>query len=267
MPEKKLEEGSEQKRRWAAFWTRGRPLDEIYDNDDRIVEETLRTTPVEGWLILEVGAATARDSVSLSSHGATAVALDYVPEALALARQAATSAGSPLLLVCGDAESLPFADGVFDMVFHQGVLEHFRDPGRLVSENARVLRDDGVLLVDVPQTFHVYTLLKKPLIALGRWFAGWETQFTRGGLERLLSDSGLMPFRAYGRFFSPSLAYRVLREALMRLGVRLPLRPVILPPLHRLRRSLRTGVERRLGPRLGYVLGVFARKQHGTGGT
>ena len=42
------------------------------------------------------------------------------------------------------------------------------------------------MVVDVPQTFHLYTLMKQILIALNRWFAGWETQFTPGELERLL---------------------------------------------------------------------------------
>lgn len=246
-----------EKAHWASFWTRDRKLDEIYDNDDRIRVETLSRIEVGGLLTLEVGAATARDSVSLASEGAIPVALDYIPEALDRAREAS----GDLLLVCGDALALPFRDGCFDMVFHQGVLEHFRDPLPLLEENARVLRPEGVLLADVPQTFHVYTLLKKPLIAVNRWFAGWETQFTRRKLESLLRKAGLRPFSAYGRFFSPSLAYRIFREVGRKLGLHLPLRPVLVPPIHRLRAGLRSRAEHLVGPALGCVLGVFARKQ------
>ena len=44
---------------------------------------------------------------------------------------------------CGDAFALPFADGTFDVVFHQGLLEHFRNPDDLIAENARVLKPGG----------------------------------------------------------------------------------------------------------------------------
>lgn len=252
---------SSRREHWDRFWNRDRDLDEIYDNDDRIAEETAGVVDLEGALTLEVGAATARDSVSLARRGAHPVALDYSMEALRRAREAGSA-----VLVCGDAEALPFRDGSFDLVFHQGVMEHFADPDPMLAENVRVLREGGTLLVDVPQTLHVYTLVKKLLIALNAWFAGWETQFTPGSLRRLLRRHGLMPYASYGRLFSPSLAYRVLRELLMRLGLRLPLRPVLVPPVHRLRKSLRRRLESSpLGPHVGVVVGVFARRP-GPGG-
>ena len=118
---------------WDRFWTRERSLDEIYDNDDRICEELSEMTAVQGELVLEVGAATARDSISLAGIGADAVALDYSHEALRLAGEASRSEGRCIMLVCGDAEALPFRDGTLDLVFHQGVMEHFRNPGRMLS--------------------------------------------------------------------------------------------------------------------------------------
>ena len=33
---------------------------------------------------------------------------------------------------------MPFRDGAFEVVFHQGLLEHFRDPRPLLRENARI---------------------------------------------------------------------------------------------------------------------------------
>ena len=247
---------SSRREHWDRFWKRDRSLSEIYDNDDRIAQETVRVMDLDGVLSLEVGAATARDSVSLARRGAVPVALDYSMEALRRARQAGGA-----MLVCGDAEALPFKDGSFGLVFHQGVMEHFRDPDPMLAENARVLREGGTLLVDVPQTLHVYTVIKKALIALGAWFAGWETQFTPGQLRRVLRRHGLRPYASYGRMFSPSLAYRMLREALLRVGAKLPMRPVVVPPVHRLRARVRRAVERSpLGPRIGVVVGVFAVK-------
>ena len=253
------------RKHWDDFWKRDRDLDEIYDNDGRIPEEILRRMDIRNAIVMEVGAATARDSVILAENGAVSVALDYSHEALRLAREAAERANVLLLLVCGDALALPFKENSIDLVFHQGVLEHFRDPMPLLRENVRVVKEGGIVLVDVPQTIHIYTLIKKTLIAMNAWFAGWETQFTPGQLAELLREAGLKPEHAYGRFFSPSLAYRILRELLMKPGIRMPLRPVLLPPVHRLRSSLRKRIEASfLGPRIGYIVGIIAGKKRDT---
>lgn len=249
---------------WDRFWERERDLSEIYDNDDRIRVETASRLSLKGMLTLEVGAATARDSVSLAKEGAVPVALDYSHPALKLAAEAASRQEAGLLLVCGDANALPFRNCSFDLVFHQGVLEHFRNPDGITDECVRVLKPGGSLLVDVPQTFHPYTALKKVLIAMNAWFAGWETQYTAAGLKRYLLSRGVVPWSVYARFFSPSLGYRVFREVLLKLGVKLPLRPVLIPPLHRLRGNVRTRVEQSgLGHLTGVVVGVYARKEPG----
>src|SRR5262249_46619456 len=92
--------------------------------------------------------------------------------------------------------------------------------------NARITRPGGRVLVDVPQTFHLYTVMKNTLILANRWFAGWETQFTVGQLERLVRESGLEVVRSYGGWMVPGVWYRVLRELGKRgLGARLPLHP------------------------------------------
>jgi glycosyltransferase involved in cell wall biosynthesis/SAM-dependent methyltransferase len=49
----------------------------------------------------------------------------------------------------GDGLALPFADGAFDLVMSQAVLEHVPDPQAAVNEMVRVLRPGGVLYVEV----------------------------------------------------------------------------------------------------------------------
>lgn len=246
---------------WDRFWERERDLSEIYDNDDRIRVEILKRMNPEGLLTLEVGAATARDSLALAEEGAVPVALDYSHPALKLAGEAALRESKEVLLVCGDANALPFRSSCFDLVFHQGVMEHFRNSDQMTDECIRVLKSGGNLLVDVPQTFHIYTVIKKLLIAANAWFAGWETQYTAAGLKRYLRSRGLQPRSVYGRYFSPSLGYRIWREVLMKFGIKLPMRPVLLPAVFRLRKKIRTAVEQSpLGPVTGVVIGVFAGK-------
>lgn len=252
---------SSERSHWDRFWEKDRDLSGIYDNDDRIRVEVRKVLDLKGCITLEVGAATARDSVALGEDGALPVALDYSHAALKLAREAASNRAETLLLVCGDANELPFKANSFDMVFHQGVMEHFKNTDPMISECIRVLKPGGNLLVDVPQTFHIYTVIKKILIAMNAWFAGWETQYTDKYLRRYLKDMGLEPWSVYGRYFSPSLGYRMLREVLLKMRIALPMRPVILPSVHRLRTKARKAVEQSwLGPKTAVIIGVFARK-------
>ncbi len=74
---------------WDKFWERERDLTEIYDNDDRIRVEVKKRLKLKNMVTLEVGSATARDSIALGEEGALPVALDYSHAAMKLAREAA----------------------------------------------------------------------------------------------------------------------------------------------------------------------------------
>jgi SAM-dependent methyltransferase len=211
---------------WESYW-RGHPrIEETYSTGDRLKREILSDGAVTGQTVLEVGAGSGRDTLGLVRAGATGVVLDYSPASLELVRDQARAQGLAVHLVRADALAMPFRDGAFAVVFHQGLLEHFRDPMPLLRENARVTRRGGRVVVDVPQTVHPYTLMKQILIAFNAWFAGWETQFTPGALEARLREAGLTVRRTYGDWMVPGLWYRALREVLKRtLGTRLPLEP------------------------------------------
>ena len=59
------------------------------------------------------------------------------------------SFGPHTRLIC-DAHDIPFADGSFDCVIAQAVLEHVVDPERCVSEIHRVLKPDGLVYAETP---------------------------------------------------------------------------------------------------------------------
>lgn len=59
------------------------------------------------------------------------------------------SFGPRTMLIC-DAHDLPFADGTYDGVIAQAVLEHVVDPYRCVEEIHRVLKDDGLVYAETP---------------------------------------------------------------------------------------------------------------------
>jgi SAM-dependent methyltransferase len=248
---------SSEKRHWDEFWASSPGMADVYANDDRLVAFLLSRLDVKGMRVLEVGAGTGRDSLALAKRGAHVVTIDYSDQSLRIIRDVA---GAELGIVCGDALSLPFADDSFDIVFHQGLLEHFRQPLDLLRENRRVLRPGGHLLVDVPQRWHYYTLMKHALMAVNRWFAGWETEFSARELAGLVREAGFEVEGGYGVNLFPPVWYRAVRRVLLKGGLRLPMQPLSSPAARRLREFCSDCVPQPVRMATSMVIGVMGRK-------
>ncbi len=192
--------------------------------------------------------------------GADVYLLDYSTESLRIIRL--LSANDPVKLILGDARKCPFEDGTFDVVFHQGLLEHFRSPWDLLAENVRILKRGGLLIVDVPQTFHIYTLMKHLLMIFGLWFGGWERQFTPGSLSGMLKKKGFEIVSVYGDWSRPGVLYKIMRQLLTKIRIALPMYPRFFGSLtvwwYRLQSRLRT---KRLFLHTVLSIGVIARKR------
>jgi SAM-dependent methyltransferase len=63
---------------------------------------------------------------------------------------------APTVTLVGDAHRLPFEDGSIDGLICQAVIEHVKNPQKVVDEAQRVLKPGGVLYLEVPflQGFH-----------------------------------------------------------------------------------------------------------------
>jgi SAM-dependent methyltransferase len=248
---------------WERFWSEKHEVADVYSNADRIVRNLAAVTDLAGKCVLEIGAGTGRDSFPLVDRGARVVQLDYAEQSLRILKRLAEEYRKPVAIVGGDAFQLPFRDGTFDIVFHQGLLEHFRSERAeaLLRENIRVLKPGGLLLVDVPQRYHLYTVAKRILIALDLWFAGWERSFSIRELDALIRRHGLTPIRTYGEWMYPSFFYRAAREVFKKVGVRLPLAPQPFKSLSSARARIRRSLLGTPLPRYtGISIGIIARK-------
>ena len=96
---------------------------------------------------LEIGAGTGYFSLNLLQAGAIerATATDISPGMLATLDANADRLGLNVTTMATDAETLPFPDESFDLVFGHAVLHHIPDLGQAFSEFARVLRPGGTL--------------------------------------------------------------------------------------------------------------------------
>jgi SAM-dependent methyltransferase len=95
--------------------------------------------------VLEAGCGTAYWSAWLARRGAKVVGLDNSPKQLETARSLQQEFGLDFPLKLGSAESMPFEDASFDVVFSEYGASIWCDPYLWIPEAARVLRPGGLL--------------------------------------------------------------------------------------------------------------------------
>lgn len=123
------------------------------------------------------------------------------------------------VLQVGDVGQLPYPDKTFSKIICSEVLEHLPDPPQTLHEIRRVLKDDGVLAVTVPN--HHYPALFDPLnwvresLGLGHfsanneWLGGlWANHirlYTPKLLEQHITEGGFVvsDMRAMSRYCIP----------------------------------------------------------------
>ena len=104
-----------------------------------------------GARVLEVGCGPGHLAIKLAGEGFDVTGLDLDPAMIERARanaERAISDGSRRpTLVTGDASSLPFADGSFDLVVSTLSMHHWADPRAALVEIGRVLNPAGRALI------------------------------------------------------------------------------------------------------------------------
>ena len=231
---KRTEQHSQQV--WEDFWEK-QAIENVYSNSDRIINQIQATGDVSGKWIREIGAGSGRDSFKLVDLGARVILLDYAENSLQLINELSEKLNKKVYLVRGDAFPLPFKAESIHIIFHQGLLEHFTNPQDIVKESFYATKTGGFHISDVPQKYHLYTVVKHILIWLNKWFAGWETEFSIGELQRLHRDAGYMIHTSYGDWMRPSFMYRATREMLKKVGVTVPQYPKRIPGLYKIREA------------------------------
>lgn len=106
------------------------------------------TAPQPDWRVLDIATGAGHTAFLFAPHVKQVWATDITPEMLEQVRsQAPARQAQNLVIELADAENLPYADGVFDLVTCRIAPHHFEAPARFVQEAARVLKAGGVLAV------------------------------------------------------------------------------------------------------------------------
>ena len=196
--------------------------------------------------VLVVGAGAGFEAIALASRGFEVTAVEPAEAMLAIARTRAAAAGcTDITWVRGDAHTLGFAPGTFDLVLALGVIPWLHSPGLAMAEMGRVLRPGGWWLGSADNSFRLDGLLdpaRNPAVApkaravrdaLLKKRSGLEpkaAQHSSKALRRLLDCAGadriaevtfgFGPFTFAGRPFLGDRVGKAVNTALSRLGER-----------------------------------------------
>ncbi len=178
---------------WDGYWRASAETAGQLTSVDRALLATLREwcgNPAER-SFLEAGSGSGKISCVLAAEGADASLVDLSREALDLSREVFRGSSVPATFVRGSILDLPFNDEGFDVVWNEGVVEHFDRAARMriVKEMARVCRPEGWVITFAPYAgAHLYRL--------GKWVAEKRDAWVFGREEPL---SSMRPeFRAAG---------------------------------------------------------------------
>lgn len=96
-------------------------------------------------VVLDAGCGAGRWAYEVASRGARVIALD-LGQSIEIASRNTRSLGS-VACVQADVQDLPFGAASLDWAYSLGVIHHVARPERAVSELARVVRPDGLVLI------------------------------------------------------------------------------------------------------------------------
>lgn len=141
--------------------------------------DTLRFQRYAGKRVLEIGFGQGTDLMQFARSGSEVYGIDLTARHVELTSRRFRAFGMRAHLVRGDAESLPFKNEFFDLVYSFGVLHHTPDMEAAVREVHRVLARGGIFVLAV---YHRYSL-----------FIAWKIA-VEGILHRQLLGSGWRVF-------------------------------------------------------------------------
>jgi ubiquinone/menaquinone biosynthesis C-methylase UbiE len=137
-----------QTRREAKYnhWVRGSIKNQIqfaFKNHYKVFSEFLKVDGILNGHCLEVGCGRGSISSFFADDGYSCTLLDYSVTVLQTADEIFSVNGHQATFVHGDANKLPFLDDAFDVVVSIGLLEHFEEIKKPISEQVRVLKSGG----------------------------------------------------------------------------------------------------------------------------
>ena len=129
-----------------------------------------------GKTVLEVGVGAGTDHLQWARAGAVCHGVDLTQRAIETTRAHLALHGLSSTLQRIDAETLPFPDATFDVVYSWGVIHHSTHPEQIVREIRRVLKPEGLFIgmVYARHSLVAFKLWLKHALLKGRPWTSWS---------------------------------------------------------------------------------------------
>ena len=161
------------------------PVDQAFY--DRLTN--ILSTEIDGASsILEVGSGSGVLVSFFEKSGMFSVGMDrsIMPLKVANSKFGATN------LISGDMFRIPFKSDSFDVVWNEGVLEHFKDPKNLEACKEMTRVSKNLVIIAVPNKYTIWPIRKTLLKATKKWPYGYEESYSPNRLKKLMEASGLI---------------------------------------------------------------------------
>lgn len=152
-----------------------------------------KINPVPGKVLIDVSCGRGKLSAFARGMGLTVIGLDFSLSAIKVAQQT----DPELNLFVSDGEQIALKAQCADYVTHIGNLEHYQNPDLGVREVARILKQDGVAVILLPNGFSIagnvqYVRWTGKVFDDGQPIQRYNT---RQGWQELLEANGLTVFK------------------------------------------------------------------------
>lgn len=124
-------------------------------------QRELRKWIKKGDKVLEIGFAPGKQLAWISAELKASVSgIDFSQPGVALSQALFAHLGLKADLRCEDVFATTFPLNTFDIVYSQGVIEHFADPRAIVRRHFELLRPGGVAVISIPNYGGIYGQLQ-----------------------------------------------------------------------------------------------------------
>lgn len=196
-----------QKEEWQNIWKRRGLFPFVIDTGRTIYNwffrRYLRTYITKDKYLLELGCGTSSLTLSLASQVKGLVGIDNAESALERSQKSADQMGvTNSKFELGDCLALTY-ENQFDIVWSQGLMEHFEDPVKVATEHYKAARPGGIALISVPYKYSYHTLwykITRPKFLRSFW--PWTEQIFYDKKELLQIGRKITP-KARTHFLQP----------------------------------------------------------------
>lgn len=122
-------------------------------------------------------------------------------------------------LVQGDMFNIPCKSNSFDVVWNEGVLEHFKFPKNLEACKEMVRVSKKYVIIAVPNKFTIWPIRKTLLKISGKWPYGYEESYSKNRLVSLMKQAGLEIIDTQGVRILPPIKERNRISDILSLGM------------------------------------------------